>query len=119
MGMAILQAAIGGALGASLRFVLSGVVMFPLGTLLVNVVGSFLMGVAFVMLAEKGIDRWIPFVMAGLLGGFTTFSAFSLDTLKLFEAGRYGAAGGYVIASVVLSVAALVLAINLTRGWTG
>ena len=117
--MAIFQAALGGAIGAALRFTLAGAVVFPVGTLLVNVIGSFLMGIAFVLLAEKGLDRWIPFLMAGVLGGFTTFSAFSLDTLKLFEAGRIGAAGAYVAASVVLSVAALVVAVHLTRNWTG
>ncbi len=119
MFIPVLQAALGGAIGAALRFLLSGVVVFPLGTLLVNVIGSFLMGLAFVLLAERGLARWVPFVMAGLLGGFTTFSAFSLDVLKLFEAGRIGAAGGYVAASVVLSILALVLGVALMRQWAG
>ena len=118
MWMPILQAALGGAVGAALRFVIAGAVVFPLGTLVVNVVGSFLMGLAFVLLAERGLDRAIPFVMAGLLGGFTTFSAFSLDVLKLFEAGRIGAAGGYVAGSVLLSVLALLAAVALARSWS-
>ncbi len=112
----ILQVALGGAIGASIRFVIASVVAFPFGTLAVNVIGSFLMGIVFVALAEKGLLRWLPFLMAGVLGGFTTFSAFSLDTLKLYEAGRIGAAGGYVIASVVLSMLALFLAVVITRG---
>ena len=117
MILPVLQAALGGAIGASLRFLIAGGVAFPYGTMLVNVVGSFVMGIVFVFLAERGHEHWIPFVMAGLLGGFTTFSAFSLDTLKLYEAGRIGAAGGYAAASVVLSVAALVVAVMLARNW--
>ncbi len=114
----LLQAALGGAIGASLRFLVSGGVAFPFGTLLVNVVGSFVMGLAFVFLAEhRGLERWIPFVMAGMLGGFTTFSAFSLDALKLYEAGRIGAAAAYVLASVGVSLAALILAVLLARNW--
>lgn len=115
----VLQVAIGGAIGASLRFVIASVVAFPLGTLAVNVIGSFLMGVVFVALAEKGLVRWMPFLMAGVLGGFTTFSAFSLDTFKLYEAGRLGAAGGYVMATVILSVLSLFLAVAIVRGIQG
>lgn len=119
MIFSVLQVALGGAIGASLRFVIASVVAFPLGTLAVNVIGSFLMGLAFALLAEKGLVRWIPFTMAGVLGGFTTFSAFSLDTLRLYEAGRIGAAGGYVLASVTLSLLALFLAVMLIRGLSG
>jgi len=94
-------------------------VAFPFGTLAVNVVGSFLIGLAFVALAERGLERWMPLVMTGILGGFTTFSAFSLDTFRLYEAGRIGAAGGYVLASVSLSVLALFLAVAMMRGYQG
>ena len=114
-----LQVALGGAIGAAFRFLIGTIVAFPLGTLTVNVLGSFLMGLAFVGLANKGLERWIPFAMAGVLGGFTTFSAFSLDTLKLFEAGRVGAAGGYVVASVVLSIGGLILGVMVMRGLQG
>ncbi len=116
MVFTVLQVAVGGAIGASFRFTIASVIAFPFGTLAVNVVGSFLMGLAFVILVEKGMERWIPFTMAGVLGGFTTFSAFSLDTLKLYDAGRIGAAGGYVVASVVLSVLALLLGVLIMRG---
>lgn len=112
----ILHVAIGGAIGASARYLVGLAVAFPLGTLAVNVVGSFLMGLAFVALAEKGLERWMPLVLTGILGGFTTFSAFSLDVLKLYEAGKIGAAGGYILASVILSVLALFLAVTIMRG---
>ncbi|MGR3289588.1 MAG: fluoride efflux transporter CrcB [Paracoccaceae bacterium] len=100
MNSTFLYVAVGGATGAILRYLLGMAVAFPLGTLAVNVIGSFLMGLAFVVLAEEGLERWMPLVMTGVLGGFTTFSAFSLDVFKLYEAGRLGAAGGYVLASL-------------------
>lgn len=115
----IIQVAIGGALGASSRYLVGAMVAFPIGTLAVNIIGSFLIGVAFVVLAEKGLERWMPLVMTGFLGGFTTFSAFSLDAFKLYEAGRLGAAGGYVLTSVVASILALMAAILITRGLQG
>ncbi|MEE9389568.1 MAG: fluoride efflux transporter CrcB [Paracoccaceae bacterium] len=110
------QVAIGGAVGALGRYLIGAVVAFPIGTLTVNILGSFLMGLAFVAMAEKGLDRWMPLVMTGVLGGFTTFSAFSLDVFRLYDAGRVGAAGGYVLASVALSLLALFIGIILMRG---
>jgi len=118
----LLQVAAGGALGASARY-LTGVGAvrlfghgFPWGTLIVNVVGSFLMGVLIVTLAQKGGMRFAPFLTIGLLGGFTTFSAFSLDAVTLFERGQIGAAAGYVAASVVVSIAALFFGLWIARG---
>jgi len=113
--MVLIQVAIGGAIGAVLRYSIGLAIAFPYGTIAVNVLGSFLMGLAFVLLGSRA---GAPFVMAGILGGFTTFSAFSLDALKLFEAGRIAAAGGYVIASVVLSILALCFGIALARAIT-
>jgi len=110
-----LQVALGGAIGAVLRYFVGSSVAFPFGTLTVNVVGSFLMGVIFVLMVDKGAERWAPLMMAGVLGGFTTFSAFSLDAYRLYEAGRVTAAGGYVLASVILSIGALALGIIITR----
>ena len=107
-----IQIAIGGALGAMLRYGVGLAVAFPFGTLAVNVLGSFLMGLAFVLL---GTRAGRPFVMIGLLGGFTTFSAFSLDVFRLYEAGRLAAAGGYVAVSVMLSIFALFVGIYLAR----
>ena len=89
---------------------------FPWGTLAVNIVGSFLMGVLIVVLAHKGGIRMAPFLVTGVLGGFTTFSAFSLDAITLFERGATGQAAAYVAASVVLSLAAIMLAMALARG---
>lgn len=120
----LLQVALGGAIGASARYLTSVGAMrlmgpgFPWGTLAVNVVGSFLMGVLIVVLAHKdGGTRLAPFLMTGILGGFTTFSAFSLDALTIYERGQVGLAGVYVAASVLLSLAAIVLALFLTRGF--
>lgn len=99
--MNILFVALGGAIGAALRYVVGLVVAFPVGTLVVNLLGSFAIGLVFAGLADKATDRTLLFLMTGVLGGFTTFSAFSLDTLRLMEDGRLGVAGGYVVASVV------------------
>ncbi|MEO0865812.1 MAG: CrcB family protein, partial [Pseudomonadota bacterium] len=65
--MTLLYVALGGAIGASLRYLTFLAVAFPLGTLVVNVVGSFLMGLAFVVLAQKGLDRAAVFTMTGVL----------------------------------------------------
>lgn len=116
------QVALGGAVGAVARFLtVAGVARawgpgFPLGTLVVNVAGSFLMGVLWIWLEARGLTRLAPLLMAGVLGGFTTFSAFSLDVLRLWENGQTMAAGGYAAASVVLSVMALVAGAALMRG---
>jgi CrcB protein len=114
--------AIGGAIGAMARY-LTGISLtrlighgFPFGTLTVNIVGSFLMGVLVVVLAETSQTRLAPLLMTGLLGGFTTFSAFSLDAITLFERGQVGIAAAYVAGSGILSLAALVLGLWITRG---
>lgn len=114
----VISVALGGALGAVGRYLIGLAVAFPIGTLTVNVIGSFVIGVIWVIFAARGLQHWLPFVMTGLLGGFTTFSAFSLDTLRLVEAGRIGAAGGYVAASVLFSLAACALGLWLAKGMT-
>lgn len=117
----LLQVAIGGALGASARYLTNVTATrimghgYPWATLVVNVLGSFLMGVLVVALARKGGNAFAPLLMTGVLGGFTTFSAFSLDAFTLFERGQTGAAIGYVAGSVILSLAAIVVGILLTR----
>ncbi|TCP40465.1 fluoride efflux transporter CrcB [Rhodovulum marinum] len=120
--MTILQVALGGAIGAVGRY-LTGVATirligpgFPWGTLTVNILGSFLMGVLVVVLAKKGGTHLAPFFMTGLLGGFTTFSAFSLDAMTIYERGQAGLAAGYVAASVILSLAAIAVGLWLARG---
>jgi CrcB protein len=120
----LLLAALGGALGAALRL-LSTVgaarllgAGFPYGTLFVNVAGSLAMGVAAGLLLERSGDpsgRLAPFLMTGVLGGFTTFSAFSLDALTLMERGRAGAAVAYAGGSVLLSILALWLGLAAVR----
>ena len=118
----LVQVALGGAVGASGRYLANiGVARamgagFPYGTLIINVLGSFAMGLLFVMLMERGPSRHAPLLMTGILGGFTTFSAFSLDTLALVEKGQAGAAVLYVAASVGLSLLAIVAGLALGRG---
>lgn len=117
----LLQVALGGALGASGRY-LTGIAAirlmgpgFPWGTLAVNVIGSFVMGVIVVALAHFSANRLGPLLMTGLLGGFTTFSAFSLDALTLWERGEHGLAVAYILASVILSLVAIVAGLALAR----
>lgn len=122
MVQTLLTVAAGGAIGASLRYLtFVGATRvfghgFPVGTLVVNVLGSFLMGVVFVVIAKKGGQELALFLMTGVLGGFTTFSAFSLDTFALFERGETGTAALYVLLSVGLSIAALVIGAYAARG---
>lgn len=121
MTTTFLQVAIGGALGASLRYGATLTLLrvsgpgFPLGVITVNVLGSFLMGVFMVLSFHRDLGHLNPFVMTGILGGFTTFSAFSLEAFTLFERGEFIAAASYVLLSVVLSLAALVLGVWLAR----
>ena len=123
MWSGFLMAAAGGALGAGGRYLVNVAATralgpgFPWQTVIVNVVGSFLMGVLVVVLAKRGGLAAAPFLMTGVLGGFTTFSAFSLDAGTLWERGEVLAAAGYVAGSVVLSIGALVLALWLGRSW--
>jgi CrcB protein len=109
----------GGAIGAALRFmtyqafagltVSRGGSLFPWATLTVNVVGSFLMGMAAVTITERfgASPEMRAFFMAGILGGFTTFSAFSLDVFELYAHRSPAVVGGYIGASVALSIGAL------------
>lgn len=88
----------------------------PVAVLAVNVLGSFLMGVFVVMAAHKGLTPISPFVVTGVLGGFTTFSSFSLEAVTLMERGQLGLAGVYVALSVGLSVLGLLLGLWMARG---
>ena len=118
----MLQVAAGGALGAAARYLVGVAAMrlvgpgFPWATLAVNVLGSFLMGVLVVVLARRGGQHLAPFLMTGVLGGFTTFSAFSLDVATLYERGAVASAAAYAAASVLLSVAGLFAGLALARG---
>jgi len=116
------QVALGGAIGASLRYLSNVGAMrlfgpgFPYATLFVNILGSFAMGLLVVTLAKKGGTALAPFLMTGILGGFTTFSTFSLDTFTLWERGQPLTALAYIAASILLSLAALAAGIYLARG---
>jgi CrcB protein len=119
----LLSVAAGGAIGASLRYLagvgvlrLLGPTTFPMAILSVNVVGSFLMGVFVVLAAQRGLTHFSPFVMTGVLGGFTTFSAFSLEAFTLYERGDITQAALYVALSVVLSIAGLAMGVLMARG---
>lgn len=124
MSLTLFHVALGGAIGASLRHLTNvGAARlfgpgFPIGTLVVNVLGSFLMGVLVVALSRKGMAHLSPLLLTGLLGGFTTFSAFSLDALTLWERGAALQATLYVGASVLLSLAALAAGLFLARSLT-
>jgi CrcB protein len=123
MKMAFLLVFLGAGIGGMARHAINSAALkllgsgFPYATLAINVAGSLLMG----LVAEYwAIKTNLPqpvrlFLTTGVLGGFTTFSAFSLDTVLLWERGQTIAAAGYVLASVALSVGALLLAIWLVR----
>lgn len=90
---------------------------FPLGTFAVNILGSFLIGVFFVVLAEKAelSEPWRPLIAIGFLGAMTTFSTFSLDALLLFEQGHYNTALFYILSSVALCLLAAFAGMQITR----
>ncbi|MGE4326972.1 MAG: fluoride efflux transporter CrcB [Pseudodonghicola sp.] len=115
--------AVGGAIGASLRY-LTGLAVtwlldhpaFPMAILTVNILGSFIMGLFVVTAAHKGLTHLSPLVVTGFLGGFTTFSSFSLETVTLIERGDMAQAALYVGLSVGVSVLALAGGMMLARG---
>lgn len=112
---------LGGALGAVARFAAgraigAAAVPVPAATLLVNVAGGLLMGVLAGWVASRGgADAWRLFLGVGVLGGFTTFSAFSLDMVMMLERGAWALAAGYAAASVLLSVGATSAGLWLVR----
>ena len=90
---------------------------FPYGTLFVNIVGALMMGVVAELFLTKsgGSQEFRLFLTTGVLGGFTTFSAFSLDAMLLWQRNDYAALASYVVASVVLSIGALVIGMAAVR----
>jgi fluoride exporter len=115
---------LGGGLGSVARYGLSVLGMrwlgqgFPWPTLLINIAGSALMGLLTGWLAVQGSapQALRLFIATGVLGGFTTFSTFSLETVLLYERGQVGLAVAYVAASIGVGIAALFLAMRLARG---
>ncbi|WP_374388443.1 fluoride efflux transporter CrcB [Sandaracinobacter sp.] len=118
--MSFLLVGLGGALGAMARFGVGrivGVTALPWATLSVNVLGGFAMGLLAGWLAVRGSggEGWRLLLGVGVLGGFTTFSAFSLEMMLMLERGEMLTAIGYALASVVLSVGALALGLGLAK----
>lgn len=118
----LLSIACGGALGALARHLtglgflrLLGPTTFPLGIITVNVLGSFLIGFFVVLAAQRGLTHLSPFFAVGFLGAFTTFSAFSLEAVLLYQRGDVVASIIYVTASVALSILGLLAGLALAR----
>ena len=114
--------ALGGAVGSVLRYGVGSVLQaragagFPVGTLVVNVTGSLLLGFLMRWLLETTVSPEMRAALTiGLCGGYTTFSTFSADTVRLLEDGSWGRAGAYVLSSVVLSLLATVAGLAVAR----
>lgn len=120
---AIIQVAIGGAIGSVCRYLTGQVAErllgtdLPYGTLAANLIGSMLMGIAFVFLSDNlgEAGKYSPLLMTGVLGGYTTFSAYSLEAWQLFDSGRPLAALGYAGGSAALAIASLAVGIALAK----
>ena len=119
----VLGVALAGAMGALARFGLGSVIseryagVFPLGTFVINVSGSFLLGFLFVLLAERiGLSpAWRTSVTVGFLGAYTTFSTFTLETFRLVEDGALGAAALNAFGSLLVGLVAVWLGVSLAR----
>lgn len=119
----VLAVALGGAIGSSLRYLFGDMMMrlmginFPWGTFGVNLIGSLLMGLIAGALALKfnASQEMRSFLMTGVLGGFTTFSAFSLDAANMIERHDYMLAAVYVGGSVIVALMALFLGLWISR----
>ena len=125
---AILLVFVGAGLGGVLRHVVNNAAArllgndFPYGIIFINVTGSFVMGLLVGWLAFRAGEGWTRqaqlFVATGVLGGYTTFSTFSLDAFRLIERGQMGLAALYIGGSVVVGVAGLWAGLALVRGMT-
>ncbi|MEO6443670.1 MAG: fluoride efflux transporter CrcB [Gemmatimonadaceae bacterium] len=121
--MILLYVALGSALGGVSRFLLGGFIQtradtsFPVGTLVINVAGSFVLG--FVARYAMEVPDFSPasraFLAAGFCGGFTTFSTFSFESFQLLEAGSYGRATTYMLTSLLAALASTVAGVMLAR----
>ncbi len=121
--MQLIAIAAGGALGAVMRYLVSNGIYswlgrgFPWGTMTVNVLGSLVMGLLFVLLTERLAlgPQWRAFLLIGFLGAFTTFSTFSMETLNLLEGGEVVRAVLNMVGSVVICVGAAWLGVIVGR----
>ena len=118
----LLYVMVGGAVGSGARYLAGSATTallgpdYPFGTLAVNIVGGLLMGVLVGVLARNSAsEHWRLLLAVGVLGGFTTFSAFSLEVVTMIERGAFGVAFGYVLVSVIGSVAALFAGLSAVR----
>jgi len=119
----LLAVALGGAAGASLRWLLAGAIQrstdsaFPWGTFVVNALGSFLLGFLFVYLVERSTTGELVrlALTVGLLGAFTTFSTYSLESLRLMQSGAFGLAAANVLGQVFVCLALTWLGVQLAR----
>jgi CrcB protein len=109
---------LGGGTGAVGRYLLGrGLAVadgFPWHTFGINVLGSFLLGALFVLCKDR--PGWLVLLGAGFCGGFTTFSTFSFETLRMLELEEYASAGGYVLGSVIAGIAGAWIGVQLARG---
>jgi CrcB protein len=115
---------LGGGAGSVARYLVGTLTLrtlgpgWPYGTFAVNVIGGFVMGCLVGVLAYRGgadQERWRILIAVGVLGGFTTFSSFSLEMARMIETKAYGTAAGYVLASVILAIAAVFLGLLAAR----
>lgn len=121
--MELLWVGIGGAFGAMGRYLLGRELteriagVFPYGTLTINIAGAFLIGVLFVLLAERSIgdDHLRLLLVTGFLGGFTTFSSYTVEAINLAESGHWGTALLYVLSSNILGLVACLAGIVAVR----
>lgn len=115
----LLLVGLGGGIGSMARYAASFLIRsksFPFATLCVNVIGSFIIGLVFAMsIKEAGLsNNWKLFLATGICGGFTTFSAFSLENMGLMQSGKIGIAVTYIFLSIVLGIVATFLGYWLT-----
>ncbi len=122
--MNLILVGLGGAFGAICRYLLSVQAVralgpgYPWGTYAANVIGGLLMGLLTGALAYRGggdAEKWRLLLAVGVLGGFTTFSSFSLEVVQMLEARNFAQAAGYVAGSVVLAIGAVFLGMLIAR----
>ncbi|MBP7511904.1 MAG: fluoride efflux transporter CrcB [Bacteroidia bacterium] len=119
MRMKLVLIALGGALGAVSRFVLSSLIQsnnssdFPFGTFSVNILGCLFIGIVWASLSSQEQNLWTPFVMTGILGGFTTFSTFGLESIQLWQTGKITTLVAYVLLSNIVGLLAVLFGSKL------
>lgn len=118
----VLLVGIGSFMGGMFRYILSLFIhskigtTFPIGTLSVNILGSLLIGIVFGLSERSNLSvEWRLFLATGILGGFTTFSSFSNESLGLIREGQFLLAGSYIFGSVILGLAATFMGISIVK----